>query len=559
MVETRTVILYPHLGPDSGLGHIKRLMPFLYDSRFKAYMVHRDFNLLSHVAEELSIDGTKILDLKNISSLKEDVDLVLLDNRKSDRYLFDSFKEIAPVVAIDEGGEGRNLVSYTIDILPNLMETEANYSNTGLLNLDRKESSVKEVKRILVTFGGQDPYNLTEKITREFKKRYEITTVVGPLFKQRDFGVNKVENPGTLKDIIPEFDLVITSFGLTAYEAVSSGIPVALYNPTEYHSALGKKAGFYQLKSRRIRLNIKKAKESIKKVDLGHQESLTDFIYNLTVTHAGCPVCRRKSNQILYRFTFKSFYHCSHCMIDYLQANHRAMEYKEDYFFSDYKEQYGKTYLEDFNQIKNMGKERLKWIKKKMDKGGSILDIGCAYGPFLKACEEAELKPYGLDISENAVEYVNSTLNIPALCSSFPLVKPLDFHTPFSAASMWFVIEHFRNLDQVLSQVNTLIKKGGVFAFSTPNGSGISSLRDKKKFLSNSPIDHFTILTPKSARKLLKEYGFKVYKINVTGHHPERFGKFVKGTFMLRLAGLVSRLFGLGDTFEIYTIKDREL
>jgi len=78
-----------------------------------------------------------------------------------------------------------------------------------------------------------------------------------------------------------------------------------------------------------------------------------------------------------------------------------------------------------------------------------------------------------------------------------------------------------------------------------------------RRFLENSPGDHFTIWSPRMVRKALGLAGFNVKKIIVSGHHPERFplfGKFAKNKksplYWLLLA--VSKIFSLGDTFEVY-------
>jgi hypothetical protein len=59
------------------------------------------------------------------------------------------------------------------------------------------------------------------------------------------------------------------------------------------------------------------------------------------------------------------------------------------------------------------------------------------------------------------------------------------------------------------------------------------------------------------AKKALALAGFKVKKILVTGHHPQRFpvlGKFAKNkkspVYWILLA--ISKIFGLGDSFEVY-------
>ena len=88
---------------------------------------------------------------------------------------------------------------------------------------------------------------------------------------------------------------------------------------------------------------------------------------------------------------------------------------------------------------------------------------------------------------------------------------------------MWYVKEHFNNLDQVINKVSSLVKTNGYFAFSTPSGQGVSATTNKENFFTQSPGDHYTVWEPSKANKILAKYGFKVVKIVSTGHHPERF------------------------------------
>jgi 2-polyprenyl-3-methyl-5-hydroxy-6-metoxy-1,4-benzoquinol methylase len=212
-----------------------------------------------------------------------------------------------------------------------------------------------------------------------------------------------------------------------------------------------------------------------------------------------------------------------------------------------------------------MAKQRLTVIKSILptDNGNApdLLDIGCAYGPFLAAAREEGFTPQGIDPAEDAVLYVNQTLNIPAAQGFFPL--PLfTFHfSLFTCITLWYVIEHFRDCVPVFAEIRKLLKPGGVLAFSTPSSSGISGRSSLKRFLENSPADHRTIWSPASCKKVLKAAGFTVKKIVICGHHPERFpllGKFAKSkkSPLYGLLSAVSRVFGLGDTFEVYSVRD---
>jgi SAM-dependent methyltransferase len=262
-------------------------------------------------------------------------------------------------------------------------------------------------------------------------------------------------------------------------------------------------------------------------------------------------------------------------MVYMLRPTPPPIEYETDYFFGFYKKQYGKTYLEDFPQLIRAGKERLERIGALLERSGGpgerrLLDIGCAYGPFLAAARDAGFLPLGIDPAPDAVRYVREELHIPALRGFFPLSpedlppepegRDLSRDQGFRVISLWYVIEHFEDPRRVLGEIFRLLAPGGVLAFSTPSFSGISGRKSPRLFLEKSPPDHWTIWTPRRCGRLLAAHGFRVKKIVITGHHPERFplaGRFAadKRGWAYRFLFLLSRIFRLGDTFEVYAVK----
>jgi 2-polyprenyl-3-methyl-5-hydroxy-6-metoxy-1,4-benzoquinol methylase len=252
------------------------------------------------------------------------------------------------------------------------------------------------------------------------------------------------------------------------------------------------------------------------------------------------------------------------------RINPPTIEYGQEYFFDQYKKQYGKTYIEDFPNLINMGRRRLALIKKMLpnceapEGEVSIMDIGCAYGPFLAAAKEAGFSPFGIDPAGDAVRHVTQTLGIPAVQGCFP--DCMDFASTalspaaprsFDVITLWYVIEHFPDCACALAEIKRVLKPGGILALSTPSYTGVSGRASLKRFLRQSPEDHWTIWSTAMCKMALKKTGFRVKKIVSTGHHPERFpalGKFSGGKksplYALLLAA--SRIFRLGDTFEVY-------
>jgi hypothetical protein len=155
------------------------------------------------------------------------------------------------------------------------------------------------------------------------------------------------------------------------------------------------------------------------------------------------------------------------------------------------------------------------------------------------------------------VQHVRTRLGLEALHANFAeadLVSLIALRP--RALTMWYVIEHFPGLGGILRRANALLPKGGLLALSTPSSSGVSARSDWRGFLERSPMDHYTIWSPACARATLSPYGFHVVRARVTGHHPERSGLLRRAG---GLGGRLSRLFGLGDTFEVYAIKTRDV
>jgi 2-polyprenyl-3-methyl-5-hydroxy-6-metoxy-1,4-benzoquinol methylase len=404
-----------------------------------------------------------------------------------------------------------------------------------------------------------------------------------------------------LREHLADYDLLITHFGLTAFEALYSGLAVLIVSPGEYHEKLARAAGFFSagigpsgiralpgLLVSRGTLNrdfvedLRRRCAAIAKrygLDKAPLLSLDSYIEKLRPRgnfQGGrpCPACGafckgETGDEVLARFPGRTYRLCPRCGIVYMdRLNEPPIEYDKAYFFESYKKQYGKTYLEDFPKLAALGKRRLKLISSLLAREerwaqaraqARLLDVGCAYGPFLKAAAEEGFRPLGIEASEEAAAYVRGELQFPVIQGFFP---PAELASgSFSVLSLWYVIEHFREPRLALKEAGRLLKPGGVLAFSTPSFRGISGRKSPRAFLENSPADHWTVWSPKICGPLLKGAGFSVKKILVTGHHPERFPLyrrlFKKGKgplygFFL----LLSRLFRLGDSFEVYAVKD---
>ena len=598
------VLLVPSIRASMGSGHLKRCLGLarIFGPNSAVLLEGLDEALGSSAQTLLAPLGLESSTCRFLERYdpQEPWDLVIVDRRSSDIEQIRRFLP-APVVGLDEGGRARRYCSYLIDTFPTSRQQHtANLAALSLLDLpapppqkqrspegraERRNQAPMPHDRVLISFGGEDPADLSHRLLRvllrgKFFEPRQITVVQGPYFRRRQWpeGIEVLRNPADLKSMLEDYDLLFCSFGLTSYEALAAGVPVINLNPSAYHRRLSRAAGIPQIGVRRPRLRKLKTlltdSTVFRQLLLRYPPQLFSRSPRLSElptrlrssAPAACPVCGQTANPALARFEKRSYFACRDCGMIYLIGFDQSdIAYDEGYFFASYQKQYGKTYLEDFQSIKRTAAGRLKRIHR-IASGLRLLDIGCAYGPFLQAAAEQGFQAHGLDVAREAVRYVREQLGIPCGVGDFRTENALrqiqGAEPGFDVITMWYVIEHFPDLGTVLRRVNALLRRGGVFAFSTPNAKGISGLRSRRKFLECSPQDHHTVWSPSSTAGILERYGFRLCKIVVTGHHGERFlrpGRLSPESVLASGFTAVSRMLRLGDTFEAYAVKQGDL
>ncbi len=590
----KTVLLVPSVKAGRGTGHLRR-----------ALFVAKETGAFVHVPNGASLKESAALvkealegglkEWQLVETLSGGWDLVALDLFRSTKEEIKAFSRLGPLCSIDDGGAFSQASDYLLDVIPSMPRKAdkigPNLMSPALVELpkNRRADFPKKIKKVLACVGGEDALGLSESAGKALAALGLQTRVVSP------------KNPvPALRESLAQYDLVVSHYGFTAFEAVAANCAVLLLSSSGLHKKLSKKYGFVCLDKKD--LSPKKLKALLEKPELlenkkfkallasaplglakpfGLAQSglspLSSFVQELSFAEKfSCPICGRTEgaafDKVVARTRSHTFRRCKNCGGLYLAfSSDSRVQYEADYFGSEYKAQYGRTYLDDFDSIKAQGLRRAKIILSAGHFCGSsgplkspprLLDIGCAYGPFLSAAKDLGFEPYGTDISQSALDYVKNSLGFSCVLSSFADfdVKKLFGFEAFDAVTMWYVIEHCRDLKSLLLRVNALLRKDGVFAFSTPSAQGVSGRFDRKNFFERSPRDHYTLWEPSRAASLLKKFGFKVVKVVPTGIHPERIPmlkNLAQKPFIFKLLSLFCKRLALGDTFEIYCKKTR--
>jgi len=579
------VVLVPSVVKGHGTGHLRRCLTVASETNFYVYIP--EDRTLEETDELLSVyEKNGLRKSQIIAKLPDETYLpvIITDTFELTKTQIKELCKNRSFISIDDGSQFSEYCDYLLDIIPSIKALRRpNKFDSSLIEKpeNRKaEGAEHKIENILICLGGEDPAGLTIPAAKLLSVSYpqaKITAIVSnpddvaESFESNISFVKPIEN---LREKLFEYDLVVTHYGLTAFESVYAGCGVLLMPTTKLHVQLAQKYKFAYLPERILTQSAfaqALASENLyAKLPVSEEcNSLSDFLSKVACGRKFlCPVCgttKEFPDSIVSRNASRTYRRCKTCGMVYMAYTlENDKHYEKTYFFEDYKKQYGKTYEEDFESIKASGLKRVDSIKKVCGtvKGKSILDIGCAYGPFLSAAIDYEMNPFGTDISEDAVESVSKKLKIPACCSAYPEINTAEEFgvTQFDVVTMWYVIEHFKDLDKVLRKTNSIVKAGGVFAFSTPSGEGVSAVSNKDHFYEISPTDHYTIWEPSKADKILRKYGFKVVKIVSTGHHPERFPSIKKsgaekGSFQWNMIDKYSKIKKLGDTVEIYCKK----
>jgi len=643
-------LVLPACEEGRGGGHLYRSISLVKKLRKEG----ADAWLFSDIKHNMPDEPEELwLDKENI--LKKTWTLIILDRYRTEKTEIQHWAALGPVLGIDEGFS-RKECDFLIDILPGIPSKKtgekANLCAPSLLPLPKKRrtsfsphNGTSGSLKILVSFGAEDAAGLTVDTTIALKNVIEegssISVVLGPLRKNNGIDRQILEQAGVtiiegklpsggdffnLQETLADYDLIITHFGITAFEALHARVPVLLINPGTYHEKLSRHAGilslfisrrdaetqrfkrnkqivhpplrfsvlarerkkgfdFYELYKKCVTLSEKAAlrwdMDSENQSSPQKFKTLSGLLLNVNpVVHRNCPLCNATDYRVTERFPGRTYRMCSCGTIIMDRLNPPPVEYNQNYFFSEYQKQYGKTYLDDFPKLQKDGARRIHFIAALLDttfsknlsrkdaKTQRLLDIGCAYGPFLAAAREQGFKTTGIDPAQDAVDFVRNTLGINAIQGTFPeslpelvnVNKAGSGRQMYDVITLWYVIEHFEDTGKALTAINGLLKTGGVLAFSTPSAAGISRRKSLNNFLDNSPADHWTILDPRRIRRILNRYGFRLKKRIITGHHPERFPFYKNRKKSIRKGffSVFSRIFGLGDTFEVYVVKERD-
>ncbi|MDG1678948.1 MAG: bifunctional 2-polyprenyl-6-hydroxyphenol methylase/3-demethylubiquinol 3-O-methyltransferase UbiG [Tateyamaria sp.] len=170
--------------------------------------------------------------------------------------------------------------------------------------------------------------------------------------------------------------------------------------------------------------------------------------------------------------------------------------------------------------LKNLVPGRLKWFDKLTDwQGKSVLDLGCAGGFMAEALAHKGARVSGIDPAQDAIQAAKHHAKTSNLDVTYNV--GVGEHMPYSDDTFDIVIcvdvlEHVRDLSQVLAEVARVLKPGGLFLYDTINRNPIARLatitvaEDVLRLLPKGTHDPAMFIKPRELRTAMMNAGLTV-------------------------------------------------
>ena len=170
--------------------------------------------------------------------------------------------------------------------------------------------------------------------------------------------------------------------------------------------------------------------------------------------------------------------------------------------------------------LKNLVPGRLKWFDKLTDwQGKSVLDLGCAGGFMAEALAHKGARVSGIDPAQDAIQAAKHHAKTSNLDITYDV--GVGEHMPYSDDTFNIVVcvdvlEHVRDLSQVLAEVARVLKPGGLFLYDTINRNPIARLatitvaEDVLRLLPKNTHDPAMFIKPLELRTAMMNAGLTV-------------------------------------------------
>jgi ubiquinone/menaquinone biosynthesis C-methylase UbiE len=196
---------------------------------------------------------------------------------------------------------------------------------------------------------------------------------------------------------------------------------------------------------------------------------------------------------------------------------------------------------------------------KRADSAGTILDIGCGTGDFLKTMETNGWDITGFEPNSKAAQIAKSKgLNLMNDLSYVP-------DNYFDVITMWHVLEHVADLENQIKELHRLIKPNGLIIIAVPNFKSFDATYYKSNWAAFDVPRHLWHFSADSIKHLFGRVGIELLQVKpmyfdsfyvslLSGKYKNGFTNYVSGFVIGMLSNLVG-MFTKEYSSQIYILK----
>lgn len=137
---------------------------------------------------------------------------------------------------------------------------------------------------------------------------------------------------------------------------------------------------------------------------------------------------------------------------------------------------------------------------------GSLLDVGCGTGNFLKACADAGWQTKGVEADPAARQKAIETSGAEVQADLLQAYKGKKF----DVITLWHVLEHLHQLEESLLKIKTLMAKEAVLVVAVPNSGSFDARYYRQHWAAYDVPRHLYHFNQDTLSKLFAKYGLKV-------------------------------------------------
>lgn len=220
-----------------------------------------------------------------------------------------------------------------------------------------------------------------------------------------------------------------------------------------------------------------------------------------------CKLCFSQHTKIIRKYNNYYLIRCNRCNVVFIYPHPRKIKITQNNLSLYESEQSEEAYFDKKEELIKRAEKYVKTLKK-YKKNGKLFDIGCSYGFYSKVFKDHRYNVTGIDISEKAIKYAKKYFKLNLITGNFEKYKSRNNY--YDVITMFDIIEHFQNPQQIIRKVHQLLKDKGIVIIQTPNIDSLIEKLCRTKWFWLLVPQHLFLFNKPSLSRILTENGFKI-------------------------------------------------